>query len=109
MATSGKDGAVRLWDMNTAVASASGAAAPKLVSRRRFALGQCFSIQFHPNSPDVIGACGAAGKPLVYTITSDLQTGGSDEAPDGARKKSKAYMGSNKKKGDAKTKGKGRR
>jgi periodic tryptophan protein 1 len=70
LATAGKVDGISLWDLSQVTTSA-----PQRLSHRKLKVGQCFSIQFHPNSPDVLGACGSAGLPLVYTITKDVRYG----------------------------------
>lgn len=72
LATAGKQDGISLWQFNPDSFSAS---APQRLSHRRLKVGQCFSLQFHPNSPDVLGACGTAGLPLVYTIANDVKYG----------------------------------
>jgi periodic tryptophan protein 1 len=68
LAAGGKDGSLSLWDLR------STPTAP-LVSRD-LRIGQAFSVQFHPNCPHVLGACGSEGQPLVYTISNDLAQAG---------------------------------
>ncbi|KAG5503494.1 hypothetical protein JKF63_05633 [Porcisia hertigi] len=64
-ATGGKDGEIALWD------GRDSSTAPKMIVSRRYKTGSVLSLCFHPNSPHILGASGASGAPLVYTITSD--------------------------------------
>jgi periodic tryptophan protein 1 len=68
VASGGKDGAVAMWDIRHGE--------PAQISSRTLGTGSVFSIKFHPNSPHIVGACGAEGKPLVYTIRQDLAGSG---------------------------------
>lgn len=69
-ATGGKDdGQVALWD-------ARQGGAPSLVVARDYGTGGVLSIAFHPNAPHILGACGMAGEPLVYTMVDDLKAAG---------------------------------
>ncbi|GET88996.1 WD domain, G-beta repeat, putative [Leishmania tarentolae] len=65
-ATGGKEGEIALWD------GRDSSAAPKMVVSRSYKTGSVLSLSFHPNSPHILGAGGASGAPLVYTITSDI-------------------------------------
>ncbi|CCW62580.1 unnamed protein product [Phytomonas sp. EM1] len=65
-ATGGKDGKISLWDCRQIGLE------PTLCVSRNYRTGDIFSIAFHPNSPHILGACGAAGEPLVYTMTDDI-------------------------------------
>ncbi|KPI89210.1 hypothetical protein ABL78_1703 [Leptomonas seymouri] len=65
-ATGGKEGDITLWD------GRDGSAAPKAIVTRSYKTGSVLSLAFHPNSPHILGAGGASGAPLVYTITSDI-------------------------------------
>lgn len=66
-ATGGKEGNITLWDGRKAWVEA-----PAQIVSRSYKTGAVLSIAFHPNSPHILGACGAAGEPLVYTITGDV-------------------------------------
>lgn len=66
-ATGGKDGQITLWD------GRRGNQPPTAIVSRDYKTGAVLSLAFHPNSPHILGACGARGEPLVYTITSDIQ------------------------------------
>ncbi|KAG5477806.1 hypothetical protein LSCM1_05106 [Leishmania martiniquensis] len=65
-ATGGKEGEIALWD------GRDRSAAPRMIVSRSYKTGSVLSLSFHPNSPHILGAGGAAGAPLVYTITSDI-------------------------------------
>lgn len=65
-ATGGKEGEIALWD------GRDSSAAPKMIVSRVYKTGSVLSLNFHPNSPHILGAGGAAGAPLVYTLTSDI-------------------------------------
>ncbi|KPA79228.1 hypothetical protein ABB37_05710 [Leptomonas pyrrhocoris] len=65
-ATGGKEGTITLWD------GRDGGAAPTAIVSRSYKTGSVLSLAFHPNSPHILGAGGASGAPLVYTITSDI-------------------------------------
>ncbi|KAG5478044.1 hypothetical protein LSCM4_05442 [Leishmania orientalis] len=65
-ATGGKEGEIALWD------GRDSSAAPKMIVSRSYKTGSVLSLSFHPNSPHILGAGGASGAPLVYTITSDI-------------------------------------
>ncbi|KAK7195590.1 WD domain, G-beta repeat [Novymonas esmeraldas] len=66
-ATGGKEGAITLWD------GRDSGAAPTMIVSRSYKTGSVLSLAFHPNSPHILGAGGASGAPLVYTITTDIQ------------------------------------
>ncbi|CBZ27481.1 conserved hypothetical protein [Leishmania mexicana MHOM/GT/2001/U1103] len=66
-ATGGKEGEIALWD------GRDSSAAPKMVVSRSYKTGSVLSLSFHPNSPHILGASGASGAPLVYTITPDIR------------------------------------
>ncbi|EPY32915.1 periodic tryptophan protein 1 [Angomonas deanei] len=53
-ATGGKDGRITLWDGRTA-----GAEGPQAIVSRAYGTGAVLSLAFHPNSPHILGACGA--------------------------------------------------
>lgn len=72
LATGGKQDGIALWQFNE---DSFAAEAPRRMCHRKLKVGQCFSLQFHPNSPDVLGACGTGGLPLVYTIANDVRLG----------------------------------
>ncbi|KAL7701506.1 WD domain G-beta repeat [Lotmaria passim] len=65
-ATGGKEGDITLWDGRDT------SAAPRAIVTRGYRTGSVLSLAFHPNSPHILGAGGASGAPLVYTITSDI-------------------------------------
>ncbi|CCW65989.1 unnamed protein product [Phytomonas sp. Hart1] len=65
-ATGGKDRKISLWDCRQV------GSAPTLCVSRNYRTGDVFSLSFHPNSPHILGACGASGDPLVYTMTDDI-------------------------------------
>lgn len=67
LATGGKDAKTSLWSLTSQ-------AEPQQLASRKLGVGQAFSIQFHPNSADVVAAVGSRGQPLVYTITGDIRT-----------------------------------
>ena len=48
-------------------------AAPREIVSRTMGVGSVLAATFHPNCPDIVAACGTAGKPLIYTTTRDLQ------------------------------------
>jgi periodic tryptophan protein 1 len=75
LATAGASDGISLWQLDGGAGATAGSLAPAKLSFRRLRVGQCFALQFHPNSPDVLGAAGSAGLPLVYTITDDVRTG----------------------------------
>lgn len=64
MASGGADGLVKLWDVS--------GAEPQELRARELRIGTITSLQFHPNSPHILGAAGSKGQPLVYTVTSDV-------------------------------------
>eukprot|EP00672_Neobodo_designis_P007570 CAMPEP_0174855634 /NCGR_PEP_ID=MMETSP1114-20130205/33798_1 /TAXON_ID=312471 /ORGANISM="Neobodo designis, Strain CCAP 1951/1" /LENGTH=411 /DNA_ID=CAMNT_0016090381 /DNA_START=41 /DNA_END=1276 /DNA_ORIENTATION=+ len=64
----GKDGKTTLWDIRTTPT------AP--IVERKLGVGQTFQVQFHPNIPQVVGAVGSNGQPLVYTVTDDVAPAG---------------------------------
>lgn len=66
-ATGGKEGNITLWDGRQA------GQAPTAIVTRAYKTDSVLSLAFHPNSPHILGACGASGEPLVYTLTADLQ------------------------------------
>lgn len=67
-ATGGKEGAITLWDGRKAWTEA-----PTQIVSRTYKTGSVLSLEFHPNAPHILGACGTAGEPLVYTITGDVR------------------------------------
>ncbi|EPY32388.1 periodic tryptophan protein 1 [Strigomonas culicis] len=69
LATGGKDGEIALWDAR----SAGGGAAPQKIVQRAYGTGAVLAVSFHPNAPHILGACGASGQPLVYTLMADVQ------------------------------------
>lgn len=90
MATGGKDGFVSLWDIrDTALqvltpelnqqlrvqqsAVTEGQRIPTQIVSKNHKTGSLLGMRFHPNTPSVLGACGAKGEPMVYTITEDVK------------------------------------
>lgn len=72
LATGGAKDGISLWQLDGDNLSSC---PPQQLCHRRLGVGQCFSLQFHPNSAEVLGGAGSAGKPLVYTITNDVNVG----------------------------------
>jgi periodic tryptophan protein 1 len=64
----GKDGLTTLWDIRTTPQ------AP--IVERKLGVGQTFQVQFHPNMPQIVGAVGSNGQPLVYTVAEDAKHAG---------------------------------
>lgn len=90
MATGGKDGFVTLWDIRDQALqqltpemgqqlrvpqtnASEGQRVPTQIVSKNHKTGSVLGLRFHPNSPAVVGACGAKGEPLVYTITEDVK------------------------------------
>jgi periodic tryptophan protein 1 len=68
LAAGGKNGMTTLWDIRTTPT------AP--IVERKLGVGQTFQVQFHPNLPQVVGAVGSNGLPLVYTVAQDAKLAG---------------------------------
>lgn len=66
VATGGKDGRTRLWDVRSRTTA-------QPLANKKVGVGATFSMEFHPNNPHVLAACGSKGKPLIYTVDQDIK------------------------------------
>lgn len=90
MATGGKDGYVSLWDIRDSALQAltpevnqvlrvqqssvtEGQRIPTQIVSKNHKTGSLLGMRFHPNTPSALGACGAKGEPMVYTVTEDVK------------------------------------